>query len=93
MREPQQNRRTEEAARAFVESLNQLENLLGHESPPPQSKSRPAPSKSRPPQSKSRPAPSKSSQSDDDVFDLDLLEEAAADLDAFFGDTQPPEEE
>ena len=81
MHEPQQNRRNE-AAKAFVESLDQLENLLGHTSEPPQLKSRRSPSKSPPPQSKS-------SQSDDGIFDLDLLEEAAADLDAFFGDTEP----
>ncbi|MEQ9667548.1 hypothetical protein [Coleofasciculus sp. G2-EDA-02] len=85
MREPQQNHRNE-AAKAFVESLDQLENLLGHPSPPPQSPSRRSSSKAPTPQSKS-------SQSDDDIFDLDLLEEAAADLDAFFGDTELPEEE
>ncbi len=90
MRESQENHRNE-AARAFVESLDQLENLLGHTSPPPQSKSRPASLKSSTPQSKT--PQSKSAQSDDDVFDLDLLEEAAADLDAFFGDTEPLEEE
>lgn len=85
MHEPQQNRRNE-AARAFVESLDELEHLLGHDSP--------AQSKSRPASWKSPTSQSKSTQSDDDdVFDLNLLEEAAADLDAFFGDTEPQEED
>jgi len=84
MHEPQPNRRNE-AARAFVESLDQLENLLGHDSP--------AQSKSRPASRKSPTSQSKSTQSDDDIFDLNLLEEAAADLDAFFGDTEQQEED
>lgn len=84
MHEPQQNHRNE-AARAFVESLDQLEHLLGHDSP--------AQSTSRPASWKSPTSQSKSTQSDDDVFDLNLLEEAAADLDAFFGDTEAQEED
>lgn len=78
MREPQDNHRTE-AARAFVESLDQLQNLLGNES--------------LYLQSKSHPATSKSSSLDDKVFDLTLLEEVAADLEQFFGDTQPLDED
>lgn len=59
MHEPQSNLRTT-AARAFVESLDQLQTILTQERP--------------------------TSESESQELDLKLLEEAAADLDEFFGD-------
>ncbi|MBE9127469.1 hypothetical protein IQ258_15210, partial [Coleofasciculus sp. LEGE 07081] len=61
MSKPQPNLRTA-AARAFVESLDQLQTILAEETPT------------------SDPQPQK--------LDMKVWEEAAADLDEFFGDVQ-----
>jgi hypothetical protein len=75
MHEPQQNLRNA-ASRAFMESLDQLNNILAQESQTAESESQPG--------------------SDSGLSrwtHLKALEEAAADIDKFFGDAQPPEEE
>ena len=74
MHEPQQNRRIA-AAKTFMESLEQLHNILAQEPPVAESEFSP-----------------EGKRSSSNWMDLRLLEEAAADLDEFFGDTQPPEE-
>ncbi len=66
------------AARAFKESLDQLQDILAQERPTTKSN-----------KSESHRSGDRSSQNS---FDLKMLEEAAADLDAFFGDTELPED-
>lgn len=74
MHEHQQNQRIA-ASRAFMESLDQLQNILAqeHQTAEPESSSA-------------------GNCSLDSWTDANVLEEAAADLDAFFGDTQPLED-
>jgi hypothetical protein len=66
MHEHQHNKRIA-ASRAFVESLDQLQNILAQERQTPESESQ--------------------------LLDANLLEEAAADLDAFFGEQELQAEE
>jgi hypothetical protein len=74
MHDPQQNERLA-AARAFMESLDQLQNILAHESQTSESESH-----------------WQSEHASSDWDDPMLLEDAAADLDEFFGDAQSQEE-
>lgn len=74
MQEPQPNLRIA-ASRAFMESLDELHNILAQERQTAESE----PHRSGDRESSSWP-------------DLNLLEEAAADLDEYFGDAQLPEE-
>ncbi len=73
MHEHQQNRRIA-AARAFNESLEQLQNIL-----PPE------------PQSAESDLHSEGHLSLEKRADAKIWEEAAADLDAFFRDSEPPQ--
>ncbi len=75
MHEHQDNRRID-AARAFMESLDQLQNILAQERQAAESESH-----------------SSGNSSSSSWADSKLLEDAAADLDAFFGDAQSLEEE
>lgn len=75
MHDPQLNQRIA-AARAFKESLDQLEDILAQERPKAKSNS------SAPPDTSAQHS-----------IDLKMLEEAAADLDAFFGEDLPWEDE
>ncbi len=74
MHEHQPNQRNA-AARAFTESLDQLQNILAQEAQLAESKSL-----------------SESSRCSNNWFDLNAWEDAAADLDQFFGDDQPLED-
>jgi hypothetical protein len=71
MDKPQKNLRLA-AAKAFMESLEELENILAQD--------RPTSGKS--PSNTSTDSPSES------LIDLSLLEEVAADLDLFFGEEE-----
>jgi hypothetical protein len=74
MHEDQQNKRIA-AARDFMQSLDQLHNILAQE-----------PQTAEP---ESHPSEDCSSSS---LTDSNVLEEAAADLDQFFGEQEPLEE-
>ncbi|HEY9638520.1 MAG TPA: hypothetical protein V6D14_34370 [Coleofasciculaceae cyanobacterium] len=73
--EYQQNRRID-ASRAFMESLDQLQNILAQERQTAESESQ-----------------SPENTSSNSWSNLKLLEEAAADLDEFFGEQEALEEE
>lgn len=74
MPEPQQNQRSA-AARAFIESLDQLQNILAQE-----------------PQTAESEYQGSGVHSAEHPSDLKLLEDAAADLDNFFGEPGSLEE-
>lgn len=74
MHEHPQNLRTS-AARAFMESLDQLQNILAQES-----------------QTTEPEFQLDDSHSSTSETDLTVWEEAAADIEQFFGETQLPEE-
>lgn len=75
MHEHEQNRRID-AARAFAESLDQLQKILTQEA-----------------QAAEAESLTQSAKSSDSRKILQAWEDAAADLDQFFGDTQPLGEE
>lgn len=75
MHDHEQNQRMN-AARAFAESLDQLQHILRQEAQAAESESSP-----------------KNEQSSKSWTVLQAWEDAAADLDQFFGDTQPLEDE
>jgi hypothetical protein len=90
MHEPQQNLRNA-ASRAFMESLDQLQNILAQESQTAESDSQQEGNSIN----ESIPQEPVLRQSTDRGLSswtyLKALEEAAADIDNFFGDNQPPE--
>lgn len=75
MHEHEQNQRMN-AARAFAESLDQLQRILAQEAQAAEYESQP-----------------RNDQSSTSWTVLEAWEDAAADLDQFFGDTQPRKDE
>jgi hypothetical protein len=91
MHEHQQNQRIT-AARAFMESLDQLQDMLVQERQMAKSESQPSGDRVSQVEPSSSALVRNTDSCSENGTDLKILEEAAADLDEFFGDSQSLEE-